>query len=85
MRAESAIVEQMIVSMIGLSCDLNQDAHVYLLEDGLELWLAVLENATVLTTGMRDLFRNMPALLGKKQTDKKTHLIKNNIKLMYGK
>ncbi|KAK0087433.1 hypothetical protein PV326_005190 [Microctonus aethiopoides] len=63
LRTESAIVEPMIVSMIGLSCDLNQDAHVYLLEDGLELWLAVLENATVLTTGMRDLFRNMPALL----------------------
>lgn len=62
--AESGILEPLIVGMIALSCDLNQDAHVYLIEDGLELWLALLENAQAPTQGMMDLIRNMPALLG---------------------
>lgn len=55
----------MIVSMVGLSCDLNQDAHVYLMEDGLELWLALLENIATPTPGIMELVQNMPALLGK--------------------
>lgn len=55
----------MIVSMVSLSCDLNQDAHVYLMEDGLELWLALLENISTPTPGIMELFKNMPALLGK--------------------
>ncbi|XP_011298747.1 importin-11 [Fopius arisanus] len=60
---ESAILEPVIVGMIALSCDMNQDAHVYLLEDGLQLWLALLENTPAITTGVIDLLRNMPALL----------------------
>lgn len=62
--SQSAIVQPMIVSMVNLSCDLNQDAHVYLMEDGLELWLALVENATAPTPGMMDLLRHMPSLLG---------------------
>lgn len=53
-----------MVSVVALSCDVNQEGHVYLLDDGLELWLALLENAPAPTPGISDLFRNMPALLG---------------------
>ncbi|XP_015109541.1 importin-11 [Diachasma alloeum] len=60
---ESVILEPVIVGMIALSCDMNQDAHVYLLEDGLQLWLALLENTPAVTPGIIDLLRNMPALL----------------------
>ncbi|XP_053596445.1 importin-11 [Microplitis demolitor] len=63
LRSECIIVEPMIVSMVSLSCDLNQDAHVYLMEDGLELWLALLENISTPTPGIMELFKNMPALL----------------------
>ncbi|KAG8035764.1 hypothetical protein G9C98_001420 [Cotesia typhae] len=63
LRSECIIVEPMIVSMVGLSCDLNQDAHVYLMEDGLELWLALLENIATPTPGIMELVQNMPAVL----------------------
>ncbi|XP_063982373.1 importin-11 [Diachasmimorpha longicaudata] len=60
---ESIILEPVVIGMIALSCDMNQDAHVYLLEDGLQLWLALLENTPGITPGISDLLRNMPALL----------------------
>lgn len=60
---ESSVLEPLIVGMVGLSCDLNQDAHVYLLEDGLVLWLALLENAQTPTQGIMDLLGYMPSLL----------------------
>lgn len=50
--------------MIALSCDVNQESHVYLLEDGLRLWLALLENTPAATPVIMDLAKNMPALLG---------------------
>lgn len=49
---------------MALSVDVNQEGHVYLLEDGLELWIALLENTPTPTPAIMDLFRNMPALLG---------------------
>ena len=35
----------LLTPVIGLSTDLSADAHVYLLEDGLALWQAAVENA----------------------------------------
>ncbi|XP_015591574.1 importin-11 isoform X2 [Cephus cinctus] len=60
---ESVILQPLVVGAVALSCDMNQDGHVYLLEDGLELWLALLENAPAPTPEIMELFRNMPALL----------------------
>lgn len=62
--SESVILEPLVVGVVALSCDINQDGHVYLLEDGLELWLTLLENAPAPTSAIMDLFRNMPPLLG---------------------
>lgn len=56
---------QFLLSVILLSTDVKQDAHVYLMEDGLELWLAVLENTAVMTPPLLQLFDNMPQLIGK--------------------
>ncbi|XP_034939716.1 importin-11 [Chelonus insularis] len=63
LNSESVIIEPMIVNMVSLSCDLKQDAHVYLMEDGLQLWLAFLENAPAPTPGIMSLIYNMPELL----------------------
>ncbi|XP_066994048.1 importin-11 [Anabrus simplex] len=52
-----------LLPVIQLSTDVQQPCHVYLLEDGLELWLAVLENSTAMTPELLHLFRNMPPLL----------------------
>ncbi|KAK2588464.1 hypothetical protein KPH14_004450 [Odynerus spinipes] len=61
--SESVILQPLVVGVVALSCDVNQEGHVYLLEDGLELWLALLENAPAPTPEIMDLFRNMPPLL----------------------
>nr|CAD7589784.1 unnamed protein product [Timema genevievae] len=53
---------QFLIPVIALSTDMAQDAHVYLLEDGLELWLAVLENSTQMTPELLQLFNNMQPL-----------------------
>lgn len=57
-------MQPLVVRVVDLSCDVTQEGHVYLLEDGLELWLALLENASEPTPEIMDLFRNMPPLLG---------------------
>ncbi|XP_075209818.1 importin-11-like [Lycorma delicatula] len=54
---------QFLLPVIRLSTDVKQGAHVYLMEDGLELWLAVLENTSVMTPTLLQLFDNMPPLL----------------------
>lgn len=61
--AESGALGPFLLPVIGLSTDVHQDCHVYLLEDGLELWLAVLENSPGLTAELLQLFQNMPPLL----------------------
>ncbi|XP_076243616.1 importin beta11 isoform X2 [Calliopsis andreniformis] len=61
--SKSVILEPVVVGVIALSCDVNQESHVYLMEDGLQLWLALLENTAAPTPAIMDLARNMPALL----------------------
>jgi hypothetical protein len=60
---DSLILSAFLLPVIRLSTDIHQDCHVYLLEDGLELWLAVLENSPGLTPDLLLLFQNMPPLL----------------------
>lgn len=64
----SAIIElnQFLYPIIQLGTDTQQNAIVYLLEDALELWLAVLEHSTIMTNELMQLFNNMPSLLGNK-------------------
>lgn len=59
----SATLYPFLLPVIQLGTDVNQEPIVYLLEDCLELWLAVLENSTSMTDELMQLFNNMPALL----------------------
>lgn len=60
---ESVSLQPLVIDVVALSCDVNQESHVYLLEDGLRLWLALLENTPVSTPAIMDLSKNLPALL----------------------
>lgn len=53
-----------LLPIIQLGTDIRQNAIVYLLEDSLDLWLAVLEYSTTMTNELMQLFNNMPPLLG---------------------
>ncbi|XP_014244545.1 importin-11 [Cimex lectularius] len=59
----SVEVYNFILSIISLSTDVNEKCNVYLLEDGLELWQAVIENIPGPSNAILQLYKNMPALL----------------------
>ncbi|XP_007424256.1 importin-11 isoform X3 [Python bivittatus] len=61
--AESKNLYTFLLPVIQLSTDVSQPPHVYLLEDGLELWLVTLENSPCLTPELLRIFQNMSALL----------------------
>ncbi|XP_075695331.1 importin-11 isoform X1 [Rhinoderma darwinii] len=52
-----------LLPVIQLSTDVSQPPHIYLLEDGLELWLVTLENCPSFTPELLRIFQNMSALL----------------------
>jgi len=49
--------------VLELSTDLNQDSHIYLLEDGLELWLTILHNTAKPSDVLINLLPRLPHLL----------------------
>lgn len=51
--------------VISLSTNINEPSHVYLLEDGLDLWLAVLENSAVMTPELLALCDNILPIIGR--------------------
>ncbi|CAG5924044.1 unnamed protein product, partial [Menidia menidia] len=61
--AESKNLYSFLLPVIQLSTDVSQPPHVYLLEDGLELWLVTLENSPAITPELLRIFQNMSALL----------------------
>ncbi|XP_030421866.1 importin-11 isoform X2 [Gopherus evgoodei] len=61
--ADSKNLYPFLLPIIQLSTDVSQPPHVYLLEDGLELWLVTLENSPCLTPELLRIFQNMSALL----------------------
>ncbi|XP_047679102.1 importin-11 [Tachysurus fulvidraco] len=61
--AESRNLYAFLLPVIQLSTDVSQPPHVYLLEDGLELWLVTLENSPTLSSELHRIFKNMSALL----------------------
>ncbi|XP_029197189.2 importin-11-like [Acropora millepora] len=52
-----------LLPLIHISTDITQPPHVYLLEDGLDLWHNVLMNASRITPELLHLFVNLQALL----------------------
>ncbi|XP_036164286.1 importin-11 isoform X3 [Myotis myotis] len=61
--ADSKNLYPFLLPVIQLSTDVSQPPHVYLLEDGLELWLVTLENSPCITPELLRIFQNMPPLL----------------------
>ncbi|TRY54415.1 hypothetical protein DNTS_023688 [Danionella cerebrum] len=61
--AESRNLYPFLLPVIQLSTDVSQPPHVYLLEDGLELWLVTLENSPAITPELLRIFQNMSPLL----------------------
>ena len=55
-----------LFSVINMATDLSNLSSVYLLEDGLELWLAVLHNSKNMLPHWMELTKNMPPILGEK-------------------
>ena len=53
-----------LLPVIQLSTDVSGEQHVYLYEDGLELWLATVQSSSTINDGLLQLYVNMPALLG---------------------
>lgn len=49
--------------VIGMSTNKEDPSHIYLLEEGLELWLVVVENSTVLTPELFDLSANLLSII----------------------
>lgn len=52
-----------LLPLIQLSTDVSQPSHIYLMEDGLDLWHNVLMNASCMAPELLQLFANMPPLL----------------------
>ncbi|XP_068167834.1 importin-11 isoform X1 [Antennarius striatus] len=61
--AESKNLYPFLLPVIQLSTDVSQPPHVYLLEDGLALWLVTLENSPAITPELLRIFQNMSPLL----------------------
>jgi hypothetical protein len=59
-----------LLPVIQISTDVTQDQHVYLAEDGLDLWLETVRNSPSPNDHLLQLYRNMPGLLGKSDTKK---------------
>lgn len=49
--------------VIGMSTNKDEPAHVYLLEEGLELWLVVVENSATMTPELLELSGNLLAII----------------------
>ncbi|KAG0325424.1 Importin-11, partial [Podila humilis] len=55
LKSQSLGLHGLVMPLIRLSVDPSQDAHVYLMEDGFELWLATLKSAREATTELLSL------------------------------
>eukprot|EP00794_Sanderia_malayensis_P009834 gene9834-10843_t len=61
--SESKQLQQFILPIIQFSTDLQKPAHIYLLDDGLELWLKLMENASSMTNELLVIFAVLPTIL----------------------
>uniref|UniRef100_A0A0P4WDI7 Importin N-terminal domain-containing protein n=1 Tax=Scylla olivacea TaxID=85551 RepID=A0A0P4WDI7_SCYOL len=60
---ESERLHEFLINIIRVSTDVGEDCHVYLLEDGLQLWLTTLENTAHPHDALLHLYENMIPLL----------------------
>ncbi|KAJ2554772.1 hypothetical protein EV175_002480 [Coemansia sp. RSA 1933] len=60
---QATALQDFVAPLIAHSIDLNTHAHVYLMEDGIELWLILLRNSTALGDPLLALAQHIPALL----------------------
>lgn len=56
-------LQSFLLPVISLSTDVSQPCHVYLLEDGLDLWWALLQNTAAFTPELLTLSKNLLPLL----------------------
>uniref|UniRef100_A0A9L0SQW0 Importin-11 n=1 Tax=Equus caballus TaxID=9796 RepID=A0A9L0SQW0_HORSE len=70
--ADSKNLYPFLLPVIQLSTDVSQPPHVYLLEDGLELWLVTLENSPCITPELLRIFQNMSPLLERSSENLRT-------------
>nr|XP_002125631.1 importin-11-like [Ciona intestinalis] len=59
LRGESTNLHPFLLPVIHTCTDISSPAHVYLLIDGLDLWVAVVRNSIVMTTDLMQLFNNL--------------------------
>ncbi|KAJ2882355.1 hypothetical protein FB639_002410, partial [Coemansia asiatica] len=59
----STAIQHFIAPLVQHSIDLSDSAHVYLIEDGLELWLALVRNSSALDPSICELLKSIPGLL----------------------
>lgn len=60
--------------VIGMSTNRDDPSHIYLLEEGLELWLVVVENSTALTPELFDLSENLIKIIESSTENLRTSL-----------
>ncbi|KAI9015058.1 armadillo-type protein [Gaertneriomyces semiglobifer] len=63
LKEDSMQLHEFVIPVIDYSVNTGNPAHVYLLEDGIELWLAVIRNATACTEPLLSLFPHALGLL----------------------
>ncbi|KAJ1738310.1 hypothetical protein LPJ79_005719 [Coemansia sp. RSA 1821] len=61
--SQSTNLQSFTAPLVRYSTDPNNPAHVYLIEDGIELWLTLIRNATVLDSTVIELLQLLPQLL----------------------
>ncbi|KAF9954158.1 hypothetical protein BGZ70_010643 [Mortierella alpina] len=74
LKSQSVGLHAMVMPLIRLSVDPSQEAHVYLMEDGFELWLATLKSAREATEELLSLVPAAVALLSEGMDHMRTML-----------
>ncbi|XP_076823521.1 importin-11-like [Clavelina lepadiformis] len=62
LKEQSVSFHPFLINVIHTSTDTTSPAHIYLLADGLDLWITVLQNTTDLTDSLMQLFNNIYGL-----------------------
>lgn len=65
---------QFLYSVINYSTNINIPAHIYLIEEGLELWLAVVDNSSCLSEFLLDLAGNLLPIIEQSSENMRTVL-----------
>jgi hypothetical protein len=58
------IILKFIYNIIKMSTNVNEPSHVYLIEEGLELWLLTVQNSPVLNDDLLAMGENLIPIIG---------------------